>query len=306
MGFQLANDEGEGIISPNSSNNTEQTTTTPVSPDSDFPDDGFQPEDNDTPYIADRYQNTKPSEPVSSGSATILTQNNTFSPILTYIGAVFYTFSFIYALITLNSGNLSIFDLGGIISMRMTMSVLVGIGSICWIVDAIIMASKNCAGWSLVLWAWIFPIVYLIKRFKANGDSIIIPVSIIAIEIILALFVGRSTNKLSEQAYADVGQNMLSMYTIAINGKAYTYSQLVDSNIADPVYEYKSATASDPEYLCVTGNTTLYGAPQSIEIRWNYASLNIMSITIGENTYTSSEDMYQILSLMAKKAPPVE
>lgn len=190
--------------------------------------------------------------------------------------------------------------------MRMTMSVLVGIGSICWIVDAIIMASKNCAGWSLVLWAWIFPIVYLIKRFKANGDSIIIPISIIAIEIILALFVGRSTNKLSEQAYADVGQSILSMYTIAINGKAYTYNQLVDSNISDPVYEYTSATASDPEYLCVTGSTTLYGAPQSIEMRWNYSSLNIMSITIGENTYTSSEDIYQILALMAKKTPPAE
>lgn len=304
MGFQLSNNEGDNRITPNSSSpdeNTNQTQSVPntvdASPtDSDFQDDKFFPDYNDTPFIADRYQKTEPQEnPSEIKSATILTQNNSFIPILMYIGAGFYIIALIYAFIALSSGNNTV---NGVL---LTISKLLSIGGIFCIVDAIIMACKNCGGWSLVFWAWLFPPVYWLKRFEANGDSQLIPIIIIGINIFLVILAGIGSVTGKEKRNAAVGEVVLEMFSINIDGNSYSYSQLIDNNILNAEYKYKPATASDPEYLILTGDTTVRGYSEPIEIRWNYGTMKIVSISLGNDVYDSN-NLYDILVLLSKNA----
>lgn len=305
MGFQLVNNEGETNATTNSSNsseNTDQTQTVVNSihtepTDSDFQSSEFFPDYNDTPFIADRYQKKDPQEnPSEIKNATILTQNNSFIPILMYIGAGFYIIGLIYAFIALSGGS-SVND------VLLSIIKLINIGGIFCIADAVIMVCKKCGGWSLVFWAWLFPPVYWLKRFEANGDSQLIPIIIIGINIFLVIlaFVGSVTGK--EKRNAAVGEIALELYGVNINGNSYSYSQLIDNNISNAKYKYKPATASDPEYLILTGDTMVRGYSEPIEIHWNYGTMNIVSITLGNDVYDSN-NLYDILILLSKHAAP--
>lgn len=278
MGFQLNNPEGTG--SPSETND-------------DTRDNMAYMEDNNAKFIADQYQNT---EDTPIQSATILTQTNTFSPVLFYIGIAIFTASIIYALVTITNGNYGN-------PMWFTTSKIVSVANLFWIADAIIMVYKKCDSASLILWAWLFPFVYWIKRFRANGDKQIIPLIIIGIEVILVILCVGNAGKIQEAKKATVGSAMLEFYSVKIGINRYPYSQLIENNVTDPVYRYKSATASDPEYLILKGNTMVRGYEENIEMRWNYASMNLMSITLGKDTYTG-DNLDEPLLLLTKNTPP--
>lgn len=282
MGFQLNNTDGtENIQLDNNAGNTENDRT--------------YLEDSDTAFIADQYQDGTRTPPQS---ATILTQTNTFTPILFYIGIALFTGAIIYALVTISNGNYGN-------SMWFTMSKIVSIANLFWIADAIIMVHKKCDSASLILWAWLFPFVYWIKRFRANGDKQIIPLIIIGIEVILIILCAGNASKIQESNKATAGSMMLGFYSVQVGANYYPYDQLIENNITDPVYKYKSATASDPEYLILKGNTEVRGYTESIEIRWNYGTMRLMSITLGGDTYTG-DNLNEPLSLLAKKTSPVK
>lgn len=305
MGFQLSNNGEDTGSTPNSSSPDESINQTQPAPntvdtsqtDSDFQDDEFFPDYNDTPFIADRYQKTNPQEDSSEiRNATILTQNNSFIPILMYIGAGFYIIALIYAFIALSSGN-------NVNHVLFSMSKLLSLGGIFCIVDAIIMACKNCGGWSLVFWAWLFPPVYWLKRFEANGDSQLIPIIIIGINIFLVILTGVASVTGKEKRNAAVGETVLEMFSINIDGNSYSYSELIENNILNAEYKYKPATASDPEYLILTGDTIVRGYSEPIEIRWNYGTMRIVRITLGNDVYDSN-NLYDVLVLLAKNTTP--
>lgn len=301
MGFQLSNNEEERTMTPDSNEgNTgqmpaSQEDSSPKSSDSDFQEEVY-PEYDDSPFIADRYQKAEPpTEPSNTGGATILTQNNSFLPILAYIGMGFYIFALIYALVTVSNGvwaNGSWF----------TMIKIIDIGGIFCIIDAIMMVCKKCGGWSLVLWAWLFPPVYLFKRFEANGDSQLIPIIIVGIQVLLVILIGIGSVSGKDKKNAAAGQLYLEFYSVSINGNYYTCSQLIEHNISNPVYKYKAANASEPEYLIVKGDTTVRGYSETIEIRWNYGTMRMVSITLGTDTY-SGDSLGDALALLAKNVP---
>lgn len=283
MGFQLSN-QGTGTVSPDSSSDNENTS---------FTQSGST---DDTPFIADRYQNAEPpTESSDIGGATILTQNNSFSPILVYIGMGIYIIALIYALFTISSGGVSN-------QMWFTMSKIWSLGSLFCIIDAIMMVVKKCGGWSLLLWAWLFPPVYLFKRFEENGDSQLIPIIIVGIQIflIILIIIGSVTGK--DKKNAETGQIMLAFTVVSVNGTYYTCDQLIEANILEPVYKYRAANASNPELLIVQGNTTVRGYSETIEIRWNYGTMKMMSITLGPDTY-SGDSLGDALALLVKNVP---
>ncbi len=276
MGFQLNSVEGADH-SP-ASGNVDSTGT-----------DMVYIGDTDTKFIADQYQNVEKTPPQS---ATILTQTNTFLPVLFYIGIAIFTGSILYALITITNGNYGN-------SMWLTMSKIVSVANLFWIADAIIMVYKKCSDKSLILWAWLFPFVYWIKRFQDNGDKQIIPLILIGIEVVLVILCGSNVNKIQEAKKATAGSMMLEFYSVQIGVNRYSYHQLIESTVTEPVYKYKAATASDPEYLILKGTTEVRGYTEPIEIRWNYGTMNLMSITLGNDVYMD-DGLREALSLLVK------
>lgn len=302
MEFQLANKEDKSAITPDSSdeaanqNPSNQEGCSTKSSNSELNEGVTESDYMDSPYIADHYPKKEPlTDSPDTGSATILTQSNSFFPLLAYIGMGLYIIALIYALITISNG-------GSTNSMWFTMSKLVGLGGIFCIVDAIIAVCKHCGDWFLVLWAWLFPPVYLFKRSEANGDSQIIPIVIVGIEIFLVILIGIFSIGGKGQKNAEKGQLMLEFSIVSIDGTYYTCSDLIAYNISEPTYKYKAATASDPEYLILKGNTTIRGYSETIEIYWNYGTMKMVCINLGADTYQENA-MGDILVRMAKNIP---
>lgn len=172
MGFQISNDDettGQSI----SDSNVDQ---------------------GDSVFIANQYirpEDTTTSPYVDTG--TYLSQQNTFSPILMYIGAGLQIITLIYVIILLNSSNLTLDSFYFSVSSASTLS---SIGGLLLIIDAIVMFVKKCSGFSLILWAVFLPYVYYFKRCKANGDSYIIALVIVALLIGLTILLYQSTTRI--------------------------------------------------------------------------------------------------------------
>lgn len=324
MGFQLSNEKDwdssntNNTSSGNPDSRQHQTSERTSSYESDFMDDNFDPAAEDTVFIANRYNNTSPIDNTVS-SASILTEKEMFLPILMFLGAFFQILSMVLIIQKLKSPTLDLNNMQALQSSLSSASFLSFLGSASIIVDAIILYKKKISGFSLIMWAIFFPIVYYFKRCKSGGPSSVFAFLIVAAQLALVVF---TTNATIQAGISAMGIKMndsgfygasmassriaaLPTYGLSVDGwGTYYYDRMIESNITDPTYEYIEATTSQPALLSVQGTSTQSITEETIIINFNYNTMEIVSITVGNQTNTSSTDLYYALMDLLKNTPP--
>lgn len=313
MEFQLSNEENESTSA--AGNDSSGSRASASSYTSDFMDDTFDPAAEDTVFIANRYNNSSPVNPTSS-AATILSEQESFLPILMFVGAFLQILAFVSMILQLRSPALDLNNIGALQSSLSSVSVLSFLGSACILADAIILYKKKISGFSIIVWAIIFPFVYYFKRCKTGGPSSLFAFLIVAAQLILTFF---TVNTTIDATFSAMGIKMndsgiygasmassrvtlLPVYGITVEGMgSYYYDRIIDSNIDNPTYEYIAATSSEPALFSVQGTTP--GSEETIIINFNYNTMEIKSITIGDETSSSTTDLYYTLFSLLKNTP---
>lgn len=315
MGFQLSNEEGSSSTTSSYQRPAVTAVSGTVSNESDTFDDGFDPAAEDTVFIANQYARSKPVE--SSGSnASYLSQKETFPPILMFFGVALHLLAVIVLLQQFKSGGFTDFirtssdlqETKSLLSYLASVNVLSFLGTASYLTDAIILHKKKIAGGSLIFWALVFPIVYYFQRCKANGNSGIFALLIVIVQLLLSGYtvhsgmtatitaMGIEINETgfsgASMAYARIPT--LSQIYISVSGVGdITYDKLIASNITEPTYAYVEATDTEPA-LFVIKSTTPYGN-SPIVINFEYETMALHSMTVGNKSYTSQYEIFLYL-----------
>lgn len=312
MGFQLSNDEG----SPSSASSYHRPAASAdnyhATNSSDTFDDDFDPAAEDTVFIANQYTQSRPVENNLS-NVSYLSQKETFPPILMYFGIALHLFAVIVLIQQFRNGNFADFirtssdlqETKSLFSYLASVNVLSFLGTVSYLTDAIILHRKKMAGGSLIFWALVFPIVYYFQRSKANGNSSIIPLLVIIAQLALSGYavhsgmtamitaMGIEINETgfsgASMAYARIPT--LSQYYVSVYGAGdIRYDKMIESNITEPTYAYVDATDTAPA-LFVIKSTTPYGNHVPIEINFEYETMKPYSMTVGNKSYTSQNEI---------------
>lgn len=313
MGFQLSNEDG---ADPSGSERDSAAASTRPGASVGFQDDDFDPAAEDTVFIANQYQNMTPIDATATDSgssgASYITERENFPPVLMFLG-VFLQLIAVGSLTQLWKGGTP--TPGSILPC----TIISWIGTILYIVDAVIVYKKKMAGASLIAWALVFNYVYFFKRLKASNISGVFALLIIVVQLavtglsvntmlkseLLAMGIEVNETGLQGAAKANTGISLLSLhylYFTTMPGEYY-YDQLVAYNVKDPIYSYVEAADSDPDVLRVQGTTTLRGIEEPITIDFNYNTTDFYSITIGSTIYKGDENLFDVLYNMARRTP---
>lgn len=312
MNFQLSNDEETSSTVSKPHRPVTTTDNTRNTNDSLLGDDEFDPAKEDSVFIANQYQHSTPVHAPSN--ASYLSQSETFPPILMYFGVALMLLSMVVLIqqfhndnfINLVRTNAESGEMQSFTSSLMSVYALSFLAMISFIVDSVILYRKKMAGGSLIFWAIIFPIVYFFKRCSANRSSSI-PALLIVIVLLAstgyasyscitatvsAMGIEMNETGLNGAAMAYSRASNLSSISIYVSGAGeITYDQLIASNITEPVYSYVAATGTNPA-LFVIKSTTPYGNHDEIVINFNYETMALHSMTVGNKSYTSLQDIF--------------
>lgn len=322
MSFQLSNEEGISTTSGTSMDYSSHNDSNSSSSNHDtFSDDTFDPAPEDTVFIANQYKNTvSTTTTTSSSGAVYLSKENKLPPILMILGVVFQFFALFNMVHFFKSDNLSITNINNLYNFTFSFYALIFIGYAFFLIDAIVMYKKQIANGSLIAWAIICPVVYFFKRCIANGDSTFIAFLIVVFELGCGIFTSNTVIHSSYEAIGvevnDTGIRGASLASSRIEdlSKCYIYfghhgpfyyDQIIYYNITDPMYQYVSQASPAPDLLVVEGTTTMRGKEEPIIIQFNYDTLNIYRIYVGENVYSSQEKLTDILFIMVNNLPGV-
>lgn len=316
MGFQLSTDDdnkSSTSIHSRPRKNPEEM--------SDYSEPDFNPEEENSVFIANQYQHTASVTPSyeTRGSSATYKDSSTFPPILMILSVLCMVIYLVLAALTfkkLATGSYTDIELASQLSSYMFLAV---IGNILILIDAIIMCSKG-NGFGLIIWCLLFQPVYYYKRCNKNGDSSIISTLCLSALIIASVFycntlLNIANNALTEMQGQDIAttevitmtesecKKALSTHGYTIDGKSYNTLTMVESNISNPTYAYVAATTAEPAHISVAGETTINGHSQKIELRFNYKTLHIQGITLGLKSSSNSDTINELRHKMLENTP---
>lgn len=316
MGFQLSNDDDN-----KSSVNTSPRIHSAPDTASNYSDLDFNPEEDNSVFIANQYQHTAPVTPsysTSSSSATY--KNSSFPPLLMIVGVLCNVIFLILAAFVFKKIGTGTYTDAELLSQLSSYSALTIIGNLLLLADAIIMVAKG-NGFSLIVWFFLFQPAYYYKRCSKNGDSSLIATILLFALIASAGFYMQTVLSLAQNSSStmqgdasattevismteDECREMFSGYHYTINDKEYYMLTMIESNVSNPTYSYVAATTGEPAHISVKGETTINGSSQNIELRFNYRTLDLQGYTLGLKTYTSSDATASLQRKMLENTPP--
>lgn len=307
MGFQLADDNDPSSPSKRNSPTGSSTaddfsldTDTGKSKQDDW-NESFGPQVNDTVFIANQYQGSRPAatsvSSKSSGRAT-----NSFPPFLMLISAALNILCMVLIVMQIKG---TVTDAQSLMTVASSYTLLVVAAEVCLIADAIVMCVKG-NGFGLIIWALFFPVIYYFVRCKRNGDSSLLATIIILLMLITGgvyfFSVSSAISGFNISGPQDVSTdpalaeqvNRLPSQTLKYGGKEYSYQSMIDANIVKPVYSLIPETKDAGKRLSISG-TLATDSSQTIEIQINTGSFKIFQITIGSTTYTTDTEINNAL-----------
>lgn len=307
MGFQLA-DDNDSPSSPKRNSSTSAPVEDDFSLDMDNPkpeknnwNEGFGPQVNDTVFIANQYQNSRPVNATAS-SKTSAHAVNSFPPILMLISAALNILFMVLVVMQIKG---TVADAQSLMTVASSYTLLVVAAEVCLIADAIVMCAKG-NGFGLIIWALLLPVVYYFVRCKRNGDSSLIATIIILLMLVTGgvyffsissaisgIDVGGPQDINTDPALAEQ-VNRLPTQTLKYGGKDYSYKSVIDANITKPVYSLIPETKDAGKRLSISG-TLATDSSQTIEIQINTGTFTICQITIGSTTYTTKNEINNAL-----------
>lgn len=316
MGFQLSNDDDN-----KSSVNTSPRIHSAPDTVSNYSDLDFNPEEDNSVFIANQYQHTAPVTPsysTSSSSATY--KDSSFPPILMIIGVLCNVIFLILAAFVFKKIGTGTYTDAELLNQLSSYSALTIIGNLLLLADAIIMVAKG-NGFSLIVWFFLFQPAYYYKRCSRNGDSSLIATILLFALIASAVFYMQTVLSLAQNGSAtmqgdasattevismteDECREYLSHHYYTYNEKRYYTVAMIESNISNPTYSYVAGTTGEPAHISVKGETTINGSSQNLELRFNYNTLRIQGYTIGLKNYTNSDDINAFRRKMYEATPP--
>ena len=221
MSFQLSNEDGFSTSSSTNDSPLKTSNYTNTAPATER--DDFDPAAENTVFIANRYNTSESASDTSNASTYYLTEKETFPPILMIIGAalrILCMFSMLNSLRNLDISDPSSGFLGSIFPLM----ILSLVGSVLYLVDAIILYKKKIAKGSLIAWAYFLPVVYFFKRCSANGDSFLIALITTILLFATEIYYSYSgVNVAFEAAGIEINDTGLAGATLA-NDRANTLS----------------------------------------------------------------------------------
>lgn len=294
--------------------------------------DDFSDLEEDTIYLTNRYNNNNSYNTGSetSSQATILTSRR-----------VPYIFFFL---------NIALF-LGGFLLMALAIPnlngtllivgrIIVTVGEIFAIVDAIIMKVKGYSVILIILAVFFLP-GYWWMRCKEYGDSTAFGRIVFLVFIgLIGLYINnvfKLNKSLSEtpSSQQPVTYMVFNGKTVEVvqqsteqeevnpeeeiarlqsryfkrDGHKYTVGQIIKDNIQDPDFQYIPADGRYQlvPYVEVTGRTLLYGKDQKIVFDCYLNGNGLRRVKIGSKTYKSNKDLNQVLDdMIANTTPDVD
>ena len=291
--------------------------------------DDFSDLEEDTVFIANRYNNNNSYNTVSDTTASSSTLSSGKVPyVFFFLHIALFLGGFLIMTLSLSKLNQPLFAVGRIMVM---------VGEILAVVDAIIMKVKGYSV-SLIILAIVFAPAYWFKRCRENGDSNGLAWITLLIFIgLVGLYVKNTYDMVysaSEEQNAQQTVTYVDQYgnTIAViqqsteqeevnpekeiadfqrrfyseNGHTYPIGQIIKDNIQDPEFTYVPADGryQAVPYVEVTGRTTLYGKDQKIVLSSYLNGNGLRQVKIGSKTYKSNKDLSQILDDMIANTTP--
>lgn len=307
MGFQLADDNDSSSSSKrNSPTDTSVADDFSLNSDASKPNqndwnEGFGPQVNDTVFIANQYQSSRPAA-TSVSSKTSGRATNSFPPFLMLINAALNILFMVLVVMQIKG---TVADPQSLMAVASSYTILVVAAEVCLLADAIVMCVKG-NGFGLIIWALLLPVVYYFVRCKRNGDSSLIATIIILLMLVTGGIYFFSVS--SAMSGIDIGGpqdintdpalaeqvNRLPSQTLKYGGREYSYKSVIDANITKPVYSLIPETKDAGKRLSISGTLTT-DSSQDIEIQINTSSFTVCQITIGSTTYTTDTEINNAL-----------
>ncbi len=307
MGFQLADDNDSSSSSKrNSPTGTSVADDFSLDTDASKPkqndwNEGFGPQVNDTVFIANQYQGSRPAATSVSSKASARATNS-FPPFLMLISAALNILFMVLVVMQIKG---TVADAQSLMTVASSYTFLVVAAEVCLIADAIVMCAKG-NGFGLIIWALLLPVVYYFVRCKRNGDSSLIATVIILLMLVAGgvyfFSISSAISGIDVSGPQDINTdpalaeqvNRLPSQTLKYGGREYSYKSVIDANITKPVYSLIPETKDAGKRLSISGTLTT-DSSQDIEIQINTSSFTVCQITIGSTTYTTDTEINNAL-----------
>ncbi len=272
--------------------------------------DDFSDLEEDTVYIADRYNNNYIDPELKNTNTAHFLQDepkNTFFwiHIGLFLGGLLM-WGLGMKLVATGSITGSMLGLGG--------RLMCTVGEVFAVIDAIYMTTQGSGGVSLIVSSIMLIPLYWFRRVKASFALAFLAIMILAIGLMFS-----GTFASYKDAYEDSGYTTTSSSSVSkedalacvnnaycpIGSNNYIVSNLLVSNMTDIECEFVPEKNMTPAYVKVTGNTTLYGRSQKMEVQISVFSEDVIrfrEIKIGSKSY--ADNNAQVLTDMAKNTLP--
>jgi len=269
-----------------------------VDQDNDQRKDDYSDLEEDTLFIADRYQN-RTTQPAPQADTPAVIKKGipdwvTFIPFT--LSVILSALGYVLAGQAMGSGTavMELFQTPGF--------AMISIGQVLLIVDAVIMGVQG-NGFGLILWAVFLPPIYYFKRCKARDDSTLIAwIALMVIVLSVGYYTKQTMNLYSNLAGlgtttgstagapAEISDTQKMTETFSqvyyLSGDQIVFmDRLIKDNVNNPQYQGYLNSDGVLGQVVVSGTTSLHGRNQKIEIHISAVDYSITSISLGWKTY---------------------